>query len=133
MSSARWTALVPVASLLLLLGCHRTTQSFEPQYIMLTLDGGACEQNGSNGVVEVVANQPVIFQGATGDLSQFQIDFSNCPFASCPVTSPAGDSANVGKPTPASADSTFHYTDMTIDHQRCNDTENMGLRVRPGS
>jgi len=132
-SSARWMALVIPALLLLLPGCHRNTESFEPQYIMLTFNGGACEQNGSNGVVEVIANQPVIFQGATAMLTQFQIDFSNCPFASCPVSSPAGDSANVGKPTPGSAGTTFHYAGMTIDHERCNDTENMGLRVRPAS
>jgi hypothetical protein len=132
-SAARWTALVISAFLLLLPGCHRNSESFEPQYIMLTFNNGACQQNGTNGVVEVVANQPVIFQGATGYLSQFQIDFSNCPFASCPVSSPAGDSANVGKPTPGSAGTTFHYAGMSINHERCTGTENMGLRVRPAS
>lgn len=133
MSAGRWTVVVTMVPLLLLAGCHRHAESFEPQYVMLTFNNGACQQNGTSGVVEVTADQPVIFQGATGDLSQFQIDFSSCPFASCPVNSPAGDSANVGKPTPASAGATFHYTGMSIDHERCNDTEDMGLRIRPGS
>jgi hypothetical protein len=119
-----------VAALLLLSGCHRKTDTFEPQYILLTFNAGACQQNGSTGVVEVSSDQPVIYQGATEDLSQFQVEFSDCPFTKCPVRSLGGDSSNVGKPTAAAAGTTFHYAAMTINHQRCTDTENMGVRVR---
>jgi hypothetical protein len=130
--SARWTALAISAFLLYLPGCHRSA-TLEPQYILLTFNGGACQQNGTNGVVEVSADQPVIYQGASGMLTQFQVQFTICPFASCPVNSPAGDSANVGKPLAASAGATFRYSGMSINNQRCIDADTMGLRVRPGS
>ena len=123
---------VLLALVVFLPGCHKTPASNEPQYIMLTYNGGSCEQNGSTGVVDITANQALIYQGATAQ-SEFKIDFTSCPLSgsNCPVNSPNGTSVNVGPPLASSAGSTFMYRSMTIDNQPCNGSQNMGVRVRP--
>src|SRR5271165_6567456 len=113
--------------------CHKTpAASNEPQYIMLVYNAGDCEQNGGNGIVDIYAGQPVIYQGATAQ-SQFKIDFASCPLsaANCPVNSPNGNSVNVGPPLPSAAGSTFRYSSMTIDNRPCKGAQSMGVRVHP--
>jgi hypothetical protein len=129
----RLLALAVLAAFLIVLpGCHKTPASDEPFYIMLVYNGGNCEQNGGTGIVDVYANQPVIYQGATAQ-SQFQIQFTSCPLTAgnCPVNSPNGNSVNVGDPLSSAAGSTFMYTSMTIDNRPCNGATSMGVRVRP--
>lgn len=121
-------AFVPV-----LTGCNRQSGTAEPDplYIMLTQNGGACQQNGSDGVIDAWQGRPVIYQGAA-TLSEFQVQFTDCPFASCPVNSPNGISVNIGKPRPDTAGRIFTYSGLRIDHQECRDLGQMGLRVRSG-
>lgn len=133
-SCRRLISMAVVAGFLVLLpGCNRgTPNSLGPTYIMLTYNGGNCEQNGNTGVVDVPKNQPVIFQGASV-VSQFQAQFDRCPFTStsCPVDSPNGTPVNVGKPNANAAGNTYHYTSMTINNMKCNNVGSMGLRVWP--
>jgi len=134
MSSFRgWIMLaVAVASVVLLPSCQRKPVAQGPFYIMLTWNGGACQQNGSPGVIEVPYDENVIFQGAAV-LSQFQVQFPNgsCPFASCPVNSPNGNAVNVGKPNPNAGGNTYNYSGMMIDNQQCNPAPT-GMRIKPG-
>ncbi len=111
-------------------GCHKSPTASEPLYIMLTYNDGNCEQNGGTSVVDIYANQPLIYEGATAQ-AQFRIDFANCPLAAgnCPVDSPNGRAANVGAPLASAAGSTFMYRSMTIDNQACNGAQSMGVRV----
>ncbi len=132
-SVRRLFVLAAVAGLLIFLpGCKSTKPGGQgPQYVMLTYNNGNCQQNGSSGVIDVVPNQAVIYQGASA-LSQFQIQFSSCPFASCPVSSPNGNSVNVGQPNTGAAGNTYYYSGMTINNQQCNDIGPLGVRVWPG-
>ena len=126
-------ALAALAGLLLLLpGCRSKTVASGPQYIMLVYNNGNCEQNGGTGIIDVYANQPVIYQGATAQ-TEFQIQFTSCPLTAenCPVNSPNGSSVNVGVPLPSATGSTFMYSNMKIDNEPCNGAQAMGLRVRP--
>ena len=102
-----------------------------PQYIMLTYNNGNCQQNGA-AVAEVDAQNAVIYQGAAA-ISQFNIQFQSCPFAStaCPVNSPNGSSINVGQPVPNAAGNYFGYTSVTIGGQQCNNVQSMGVRIKP--
>ena len=116
-----------------LAGCHRDSQAKGPQYIMLMYNGGDCQQNGSDGIVDIYANQALIYQGATMQ-NEFQVRFTSCPLADgfCPVNSPNGNSVNVGTPLGSAAGSTFMYNGMTINHQLCKNADSMGVRVRAG-
>ncbi len=98
---------------------------------MLTYNNGACQQNGSYGIVDVGPNQPVIYQGAA-PLRNFQVQFAECPFASCPVDSPHGISINVWKPKAGAAGNTFSYTGITINSQPCTNASGMGVHIMPG-
>ena len=100
-----------------------------PQYVMLTYNGGNCQQNGGTGLVDIDPNQAVVYQGAS-TLSQFQIQLSSCPFASCPVNSPNGTSQNIGTPKPSAAGNTYYYSGMTIDNEKCTDMGTMGVRIK---
>lgn len=113
-------------------GCHSHQSSDEPQYIMLTFNGGSCQQNGSTGIIDVEKGQAVIYQGAS-ILRQFRVGFATCPFVAgdCPVDSPNGNSMNLGKPNPNAAGSTFMYSGLSMDNQPCTNSGQMGLRVKP--
>lgn len=130
-SCRRLVSMAVVAGFLVLLpGCHRETPTaVGPLYIMLTYNGGNCEQNGSTGVLDVYQNQSVIFQGASA-VSQFQVQFDRCPFTSCPVNSPNGTPVNVGPPNANTAGNTYNYTSMTINNLQCNNPGPMGMRIR---
>ncbi|HLI63993.1 MAG TPA: hypothetical protein VKV05_11370 [Terriglobales bacterium] len=117
--------------LLLLSGCHRSPEKSPLVYIMLTYNGGVCEQNGSSGIVDVSPNQAVVYQGAA-PLSEFQVRFATCPFASCPVDSPYGTSENVGRPNPGTAGGTFQYSGLTMNNQPCQNAGVMGVRITSG-
>jgi hypothetical protein len=130
MSRSSWLARAAFVGLLVLLtSCHRATAG--TQYISLSNDGGTCKQNGSTGVVDVSADDKVVYQGAAA-VSQFQVQFDTCPFASCPVTSANGSPVDMGKPNAGAAGKTFNYTGLTINNQPCNLPGPMGLRVRGG-
>lgn len=128
-------ALAVVTGLLILLpGCHKPVGQQGPQYIMLTYNGGNCQQNGSTGVIDIWSNQAVIYQGASA-LNSFQIQFAgDCPFATgnCPVSSPNGNPINVGQPNGNAVNNTFYYSSMMINAQQCTDGGAMGLRVKGG-
>lgn len=125
------TALVVLVTVLLsLAGCHHQSAETGPLYIMLMYNGGACEQNGSQGILEVYENQAVIYQTAA-ELAQFQVRFTACPFASCPVDSPHGMSVNIGQPNPGMVGTTFNYSGMSISNQQCTDAASMGVHVNP--
>jgi len=100
---------------------------------MLTYNNGNCQQNGSTGVIDVPSGQNVIYQGASA-LSQFNVGFSTCPFASgnCPVNSPNGTPMNVGQPTGSAVGNTYSYTGLTINNQTCTNGGQMGVRIKPG-
>lgn len=129
--SNRCLLAIVVSLLLFLPSCHRNTTQSGPQYIMLTFNNGACEQNGSTDLVEISPDQPLIYQGAAS-LNQFEVQFNACPFGSCPVNSPHGTSMNVGQPNPGTAGKTFNYTGMTINNQSCSNGGAMGLRIKSG-
>ncbi len=97
---------------------------------MLMFNGGECQQNGSEGIIDVYQNRAVIYQTAAGALTQFQVQFAACPFASCPVDS-RGISANVGQPTLGAVGTTFNYSSMTINNEPCKDAASMGVHVNP--
>lgn len=113
-------------------GCHSHQLTDEPQYIMLTYNGGSCQQNGSPGMIDVDKSRAVIYQGASF-LRQFRVGFTTCPFiaGNCPVSSPNGESMNVGKPNRDAAGSTFMYSGLSMDSQPCTNSAQMGLRVKP--
>jgi len=115
-----------------LAGCHSQPASDEPQYIMLTYNGGSCQQNGSPGMLDVRQGQAVIYQGAS-QLRNFQVGFADCPFiaGNCPVKSPNGNSINVGKPNADTGGSTFMYSSLTIDNEPCTNAAQMGVKVAP--
>jgi hypothetical protein len=123
---------VLAAALASLASCHKTPVESGPLYILLTYNGGDCNQNGGTSIVDLSPNQPVIYQGATAQ-TEFKIDFASCPLAAgnCPVDSPNGRSVNVGAPLSSAVGSTFMYTGMTIDNQPCKGADSMGVRVRP--
>jgi hypothetical protein len=136
-SGRRLLALAVVTGFLLFLpGCHRGQgdggKSLGPQYIMLTYNNGSCQQNGA-AVAEVDNANDVIYQGAAS-ISQFQINFASCPFASanCPVNSPNGTSVNVGRTLPNASGNYFQYTSVTIGGQQCTNGPQMGIRVKGG-
>jgi len=128
-SCSRCALAVLAVFLFLLPGCHRAPKDTGPLYIMLMFNGGACEQNGSSGVIDVYQDQAVIYETAA-QLTEFQVRFAACPFASCPVSSPHGRSVNIGQPNPGTVGATFNYSGMTINNQSCNDAEAMGIRVK---
>ena len=115
--------------LLLLAGCHKKTSESGPQYIMLTFNNAACEQNGSTGILEISPEQPVVYQAAA-TLRQFEVRFAACPFTSCPVSSPHGMSMNIGPPNPGTAGTTFNYSGMTINGEPCNNGATLGIRIK---
>jgi hypothetical protein len=131
-SCRRLIALAVVAGFLVFLpGCHRTPPTTAgPLYIMLTYNNGTCQQNGSTGVVDVAPGQSAIYQGAAA-LAEFQVQFTACPFTSCPINSPNGTSVNAGPPVANAAGNTYYYSAMTINNQQCNNIGPLGLRVWP--
>lgn len=137
MTSVRKLIVLAVVTglLIFLPGCRKPVHQQGPFYIMLTYNGGNCQQNGSMGVIEVPYDQNIIYQGAAA-LSQFQINFAggSCPFApgNCPVNSPNGSPVNVGTPSANAVNNTYNYSSMMIDNQQCTDGGAMGLRVKPG-
>jgi len=130
--------LVPFAVLAALLltatSCERAS-AFQNQTIAISFaPDGSCQQSGSGGVasiIDVSKSHPVIYQGAA-TLSQFQVTFSSCPFASgqCPVNSPTGAAVNVGNPT-GTVDMVYNYSNITINNMSCRIVGSMGVRVRP--
>ncbi len=128
------SVVVLAAVLVFLSSCHHNPTATQqgPQYIMLTWNGGNCEQNGSAGVIDVYQNQAVIYQGAAA-VTEFQVQLSSCPFAAgnCPVNSPNGSPVNVGQPMASAVGSTFMYSGLMMGNQQCNNPGAMGLRVRP--
>ncbi|MGA2370269.1 MAG: hypothetical protein ACLP3R_24105 [Candidatus Korobacteraceae bacterium] len=129
-SSCRRSALAVMAILLFFLpGCHRAPKDSGPLYIMLMFNAGACEQNGSSGVIDVYQDQTVIYQTAA-ELAEFQVRFAACPFASCPANSPHGTSVNMGQPNAGIVGTIFNYSGMTINNQSCNDAEAMGIHIK---
>ena len=131
-SGTRWLALaLLVASLLALTGCQRVKANQNTQTISIKMNtDGTCQQNGSSGVIDINNTQPLIYQGAA-TLSQFQVQFSSCPFASCPVNSPTGAAVNVGVPT-GTVGTTYYLSAMTINNQQCKSVGSMGLRQKNG-
>ena len=123
-------AVVICLLLLVLPACRRSAKDSGPQYIMLTFNNAACEQNGSTDVIEIASNRPVVYQGAA-ILSQFEVRFAACPFSSCPVSSPHGTSMNIGPPNPGMAGTTFNYTGITIDNEPCRNAASLGVRIKP--
>lgn len=134
-SVRRLFALAVVTGLLVVLpGCHGPTgQQQGPQYIMLTYNGGNCQQNGSTGVIDLWSSENVIYQGASA-LNQFQVQFSTCPFASanCPVNSPNGSAVNVGQPSGSAVNNTYYYSSLTINNQNCTNSGALGVRIKGG-
>lgn len=126
----RRTTLVVLIGLLFLVACRKTSEAHGPQYIMLVFNGGACEQNGSTGIIDVHQGEPIIYQGAA-DPTQFKVQFVTCPFASCPVDSPHGNSVNVGKASAGTAGTTFMYSGMSMNNHPCNNPGPMGIRINP--
>ena len=122
---------VLTGTLLLLAACHHQTKETGPQYIMLTFNGGACEQNGTADVIEIHEGRGVVYQGASL-VSQFEVRFATCPFAECPVSSPHGTSVNVGQPNANSVGRTFNYIGMSINGDPCRNASSMGVRILPG-
>ena len=112
--------------------CHHVNaKQLEKQVISLSYNGGTCQQNGQSGIVDILPDQLVVFQGASA-VSQFEVDFAKCPFGTCPVKSPTGAPANAGQPAASATGKTFNYTGLTIDNKKCNLVSPMGLRIRPG-
>ena len=128
----RLIVLAVVAGFLVFLpSCKHNPTAVGPFYVMLTYNNGSCQQNGSSGVIDVPSNENVIFQGGAA-LTQFQIQFQSCPFAStaCPVNSPNGNSYNAGTPSSGAVGNTYNYTSMTINNQQCNMPGPMGMRIK---
>jgi hypothetical protein len=126
----RWLALAAVALSLVCLTSHRHVRAAQPnpQYITLSLSGSTCEQDGGTGPVDVYEGTQVIFTGS--GLSEFQVQFSSCPFNSCPVNSSDGSAVDVGVPTGAVG--TYSYSSMTINNQACSvGSMGIGLKNHP--
>lgn len=118
--------------LLFLSGCApKHVKQLGPFPIGLSYNNGSCQQNGSSGVIDVPSDQSVTYQGAIA-LNQFQLQFSSCPFESCPITSNNGAPANAGQPKPGTANNTYYYSSITINGQQCNGVQSMGVRIRGG-
>ena len=128
----RWLALTALtASLVAFTSCQRISANQNTQTISITMSGdGTCQQNSSSGVIDIYKNEPVMYQGAA-NLTQFQVQFSTCPFSSCPVSSPSGTAVNVGAPT-GTVGTTYNLSSMTINNQQCKSIGAMGLRIKNG-
>ncbi len=128
----RWLGLAVVVTFLTsLAGCQHKPNAVSPLYVNLSYNGGACQQNGSSGVIDVEVGQQVIYQGATA-INQFEVQFATCPFSSCPVNSPNGSPVNAGAPIAGTTGNTYYYSGLTIGNQQCNQMGSMGLRIKPG-
>ena len=120
-----------IAALVCLTSCQRVSANQNTQTISIKMNAdGTCQQNGSSGVIDINNTQPVSYQGAA-TLSQFQVQFSTCPFTSCPVNSPTGAAVNVGVPT-GTVGTTYNISAMTINNQQCKSVSGMGLRQGHG-
>jgi hypothetical protein len=129
---SRWNAfVVATGSLFCLAACHHPKDT-GPQYIMLTFNAGACEQNGLSDVIDVDQSRAVIYQGASL-VSQFEVRFHACPFTSCPISSPYGMSVNIGQPKSDAIGTIFNYTAMSINGDECKNAGSLGIHVIPGS
>ncbi|HKD86756.1 MAG TPA: hypothetical protein VKB58_18555 [Terriglobales bacterium] len=121
---------VVTGALLFVPACHHEKET-GPQYIMLTFNGGACEQNGLSDVIEIHQGRSVVYQGASL-VSQFEVRLNACPFTECPVSSPHGTSVNVGQPKADAVGTTFNYTAMSVNGDPCRNPSSMGVRILPG-
>ena len=121
---------VVVAFLVFSLGCNHRVKQLAPQTISLSYNNGNCTQNGGTAVVELDPTGSVTYQSATA-VGQFQVQFTTCPFASCPITSSNGSPANAGQPKSGTAGNTYYYSSITIGNQPCNGLGAMGVRIRP--
>jgi len=111
--------------------CQRVAANQNTQTVSIAMNpDGTCTQNSSSGVIDIYKNQQVVYQGATA-LNQFQVQFSTCPFSSCPVNSPSGTAMNVGAPTGA-VGTTYNLSGMTINNQQCKSVSPLGLRIKGG-
>ena len=131
-SRYKWLALAVLAAFLVGLTSCQHVRAAQPvtQYISLSYNNGSCQQNGSSGVIDIVQSQQVVFKGGAS-ITQFQAQFTTCPFSSCPVSSPNGSEVNVGQPT-GTVGTTYNYSSITINNQPCNGGVGaMGLRVKP--
>lgn len=122
---------VLTGALLFLPACHHQAKETGPQYIMLTFNAGACEQNGSTDPIEVHQDRSIVYQGASL-VSQFEVRFNACPFNECPVNSPHGTSVNVGQPKTDAVGTTFNYTAMSINGDPCRNAASLGIHIVPG-
>jgi hypothetical protein len=132
----RFALPVVLALLIVLPSCSKLAVGQPgPFTISLAYNGGQCTQNGSTGVIDVEQDWDVTYQGAAA-LSEFNVQFSSCPFAAgkCPVNSPQGATQNPGTPTAASVNNTYYYSSVTINGQSCNNgTNTFGVHIKPGT
>jgi len=120
-----------IAALVCLTSCQRVRANQNTQTVSIQMNAdGTCTENGSASVIELYKNEPVVYQGAA-TLQQFSVQFSTCPFASCPVTSPTGASVNVGAPS-GTVGTTYNLSSMTINNQQCKTVGSMGVRIKNG-
>jgi len=131
-SGSRWLTLaLLVASLIGLTSCQRVSANQATQTVAISMNAdGTCTQNGSSGVIDLYKSQPVVYQGAA-TLQQFQVQFSTCPFGSCPVNSPSGAAVNVGAPS-GTVGTTYNLSSVTINNQTCKSVGSMGVRLKGG-
>ena len=101
--------------------------------ITLASNNGTCTQNGSTpSVIDISASQDTITYQTAVAVSQFQISFpGNCPFTSCPVTSPTGAAVTVQVNPNAVSNNPYMYSSVTLGNLQCNNPQQLGVRVRP--
>lgn len=132
----RFALPVMLALLIVLPSCNKPpVGQAGPFTISLAYNGGQCTQNGSTGVIDVEQNWNVTYQGAAA-LSEFNVQFSSCPFAAgkCPVNSPQGTAQNPGMPSAANANTTYYYSSVSISNQTCNNGPGtFGVHIKPGT
>ena len=131
-SGSRWLALaLLVASLICLTSCQRVSANQNTQTVAVAMNAdGTCTQNSSSGVIDLYKSQSVTYQGPSNS-TQFQVQFSTCPFGSCPVSSPSGTAVNAGTPT-GTIGTTYNLSSMTINNTQCKTVGSMGVRLKGG-
>ncbi len=122
MTSRAWVALVVLVLVAFAITPGQLLNAQTSQTITLSYNGGACQQNGSSSQVTVSPTTSVTYQPQNPG-NPFQVSFSSCPFATCPVT------AATGAQTPTGT-GTFNYASVTINGQTCNNPGALGLRVK---
>lgn len=130
---------VLLALLIVLPACKKEqpVQGSSSLTIKLANANGQCTQNGSTGVIDVEQDQDVTYElDVAGANTQFNVQFSSCPFASgkCPADSPQGTAQDMGTPTASAVNNTYYYSSVTVNNQTCtNGSGTLGLHVKPGT